>query len=226
MSCFWDFFAGSPGQSPVDFGFLSDIQLAVETFEAAESEIAGGKMTLMTMVSWLKRNKLYRPGRGTPVFVCCKNLLVVLVAILLGACTVQYPGVIPVDSGRQKAEDKVVESLYAQFENWQGVPYQLGGLSKGGIDCSGFVYLTYKNHFGIELPRTTGQQAKTGQPVKGDVFQAGDLVFFKTGILVKHVGIYVENGEFLHASTANGVMLSRLSDPYWSSHYWKTVRIP
>lgn len=124
-----------------------------------------------------------------------------------------------------KKHTDIIEKLNAQLEKWQGVPYQLGGLGKGGIDCSGFVYLTYKDHFGIELPRTTGQQAQSGQPVKVPGLQAGDLVFFKTGILAKHVGIYVENGEFLHASTGKGVMLSNLSDPYWSSHYWKTVRI-
>ena len=63
------------------------------------------------------------------------------------------------------------------------------------------------------------------QVVNLNGLQAGDLVFFKTGILGKHVGIYVQGGEFLHASTTKGVMVSNLSDPYWSSHYWKTVRI-
>jgi len=165
-------------------------------------------------------------SRGKSVLIYRYNVLVVLVVLLLGACTSQYAGMGAVDSRLQKEKTQMVERLYAQLEKWQGVPYQMGGLSKGGIDCSGFVYMTYKDHFGIELPRTTGQQAKSGQPVNEKVLQAGDLVFFKTGILAKHVGIYVENGEFLHASTAKGVMLSRLSDPYWSSHYWKTVRIP
>lgn len=158
--------------------------------------------------------------------ICRDSLLVILVAVLLGACSSQYVGLKVIDPRLQKEKTQVVERLYTQLEKWQGAPYQMGGLSKGGIDCSGFVYLTYKDHFGIELPRTTGQQAKSGQPVDVTVLQAGDLVFFKTGILVKHVGIYVENGEFLHASTGKGVMLSKLSDPYWSSHYWKTVRIP
>jgi cell wall-associated NlpC family hydrolase len=112
------------------------------------------------------------------------------------------------------------------LKSGKGCLNRLGGLSKSGIDCSGFAYLTYKDCFGIELPRTTGQQAKSGQAVNINGLQAGALVFFKTGILGRHMGIYVECGVFLHASTTQGVMLSNLSDPYWSSHYWKTVRIP
>ncbi len=165
-------------------------------------------------------------SRGKSVLICRYSLFVVFVAMLLGGCSSQHAGIKVVDSWGQKEKTQVVESLYAQLEKWQGVPYRLGGLSKNGIDCSGFVYLTYKDHFGIELPRTTGQQAKSGRPVDATVLQAGDLVFFKTGILAKHVGIYVENGKFLHVSTSKGVMLSKLSDPYWSSHYWKTVRVP
>lgn len=181
---------------------------------------------LINVILWCRVINYKWPGRGKSVFSYRYTALAALLAILLGACTSQYAGIRVVDPGLQKEKTQMVERLYAQLEKWQGVPYQLGGLSKGGIDCSGFVYLTYKDHFGIELPRTTGQQAQAGQPVNEKVVQAGDLVFFKTGLLAKHVGIYVENGEFLHASTAKGVMLSRLSDPYWSSHYWKTVRIP
>ena len=154
------------------------------------------------------------------------SLFLLLVAVSLGGCSSQYVGTIGAYSPVPKEKTQVVESLYTQLEKWQGVTYRLGGLSKNGVDCSGFVYLTFKNHFGIELPRTTEQLAKSGQPVDETGLQAGDLVFFKTGILAKHVGIYVENGKFLHASTGQGVMLSKLSDPYWSSHYWKTVRVP
>ncbi|MBU0943175.1 MAG: C40 family peptidase [Proteobacteria bacterium] len=157
--------------------------------------------------------------------MCRYSLLVLLVALLLGGCSSHYAGMKIVDSLGQKDRAQVIEGLYAQLEKWHRVPYRLGGLSKRGIDCSGLVYLTYKNRFGIELPRSAGEQAKSGQVVNLNGLQAGDLVFFKTGILGKHVGIYVQGGEFLHASTTKGVMVSNLSDPYWSSHYWKTVRI-
>lgn len=115
--------------------------------------------------------------------------------------------------------------LYDQFQEWQGVRYQLGGLSKRGIDCSGFVYLTYKNRFNVRLPRTTKLQSKLGKEVSQRNLKTGDLVFFKTGMATRHVGIYLENNKFLHASLSQGVTISHLDNTYWKSNYWKSVRI-
>ncbi len=94
-----------------------------------------------------------------------------------------------------------------------------------GLDCSGFVYLTYQSRFGMTLPRTTQRQAKFGRKISPRRLQPGDLVFFKTGWFDRHVGIYVEDRRFLHVSTKNGVQLSSLEDPYWRKRYWKAVRI-
>jgi len=132
-------------------------------------------------------------------------------------------------SGKQAAlesGESVKSILYTQLRNWQGVQYQAGGLSRSGIDCSGFVYLTYRHHFDMELPRTTRDQSKSGQKISRKQLQPGDLVFFKTGWFDRHVGIYIENRQFVHASAKRGIMLSRLDDPYWSKKYWKSVRIP
>ena len=115
--------------------------------------------------------------------------------------------------------------LYRQLEEWRNVPYRAGGLSKRGVDCSGFVYLTYLSKFGIEIPRTTRLQAAAGRYVGRNNLQAGDIVFFRTGIKSRHVGIYIENHKFIHASKSSGVMLSRLDNAYWSKKYWKAVRI-
>jgi cell wall-associated NlpC family hydrolase len=120
---------------------------------------------------------------------------------------------------------KILDLLYQQVEAWEGTPYRLGGLSKEGIDCSGFVYMTYLTRFNIALPRSTHQQSQVGDYVLKKGLRAGDLVFFRIGYSTRHVGIYLENGLFAHASKSKGVMLSRLQDDYWSKRYWKTIRI-
>ncbi|NOS35170.1 MAG: glycoside hydrolase [Deltaproteobacteria bacterium] len=117
------------------------------------------------------------------------------------------------------------KKLYSQYEEWKGVRYRLGGLNKKGIDCSGFVYMTFKSKFGVKLPRTTELQSKLGDPVKRSKLKTGDLIFFKTSPRVRHVGIYLEKGKFLHASKKRGVMISRLSNVYWKSRYWKAKRV-
>jgi cell wall-associated NlpC family hydrolase len=120
---------------------------------------------------------------------------------------------------------KILDVLYQQVEAWEGVPYRLGGLSKEGIDCSGFVYMTYLTRFNIRLPRSTYQQSQTGDYVFQRDLRAGDLVFFRIGYSTRHVGIYLENDLFAHASKSSGVMISHLQDTYWSKRYWKAVRI-
>ncbi len=119
----------------------------------------------------------------------------------------------------------VHNALLQQLHEWRGVPYREGGLSKRGVDCSGFVYLTYGSRFGIRLPRTTRAQAAVGRPVSQRELRPGDLVFFHTKWKTNHVGIYLGNGQFIHASTSRGVMASDLSNPYWRKAYWKAVRV-
>lgn len=125
----------------------------------------------------------------------------------------------------RKINGSIERKLYKQYRQWKATPYQYGGLSRDGIDCSGFVYITYKTRFGVKLPRSTSLQAKIGRPIYKHHLKAGDLVFFKTGRSVKHVGIYIEDGKFVHASKSRGVVISRLSNPYWKKHYWKSVSL-
>lgn len=119
---------------------------------------------------------------------------------------------------------KVKILLGQEYKHWRGVPYRMGGLSKSGIDCSGFVYLTYRQKFGIDIPRSTETQSEIGHPVRKRQLRIGDLVFFKTGLFTRHVGIYYGRGRFLHASD-HGVMLSNLHNPYWESTYWQSRRV-
>lgn len=115
--------------------------------------------------------------------------------------------------------------LQKYFSNWQGTPYKFGGLSKRGVDCSGFIYLTYRDVFGRKIPRTTELQAGIGKTVSRKNLRIGDLVFFKTGLRQRHTGVYIGQGKFIHASSSKGVTTSRLKTPYWSKHYWKSIRV-
>ncbi|MFQ5328604.1 MAG: NlpC/P60 family protein [Thermodesulfobacteriota bacterium] len=119
----------------------------------------------------------------------------------------------------------LTKKLYAHYEEWKGVRYRFGGLNKKGIDCSGFVYITFKSTLGVQLPRTTELQSKLGEAVKRSELKSGDLIFFKTSPRVRHVGIYLEKGTFLHASKKRGVMISRLNNVYWKPRYWKARRV-
>ena len=115
--------------------------------------------------------------------------------------------------------------LYTQYHKWQGVRYRLGGSSKRGIDCSAFVQVTFKTKLGVNLPRTTSLQSRMGKEVRKNELKAGDLVFFRTGSNSRHVGIYLENNMFLHASQSRGVTISKLDNIYWKANYWKSIRI-
>ncbi|NOQ37030.1 MAG: hypothetical protein GQ569_14255 [Methylococcaceae bacterium] len=118
-----------------------------------------------------------------------------------------------------------IASLNKSFEEWESVKYKWGGLSKKGVDCSGFVYLTFLEQFGVKLPRNTALQVKLGETIPKDKLKTGDLVFFKTGRRVRHVGIYLNNNKFIHASSSRGVTTSSLKSKYWSRKYWKAQRL-
>ncbi|WP_289465655.1 NlpC/P60 family protein, partial [Klebsiella pneumoniae] len=90
----------------------------------------------------------------------------------------------------------------------------LGGSTKKGIDCSAFVQRTFREQFGLELPRSTSEQQDTGKSVSRSKLRTGDLVLFRAGSTGRHVGIYIGNNQFVHASTSSGVMISNMNEPY------------
>ena len=117
------------------------------------------------------------------------------------------------------------ESLDNFYKEWKGVRYKYGGNSKRGIDCSAFIQKAYKQTLNIKIPRTTLLQSKVGKKIDKSQLQYGDLVFFKTGKNSRHVGIYTEDGKFMHASSSKGVTISKLENIYFNKHYWKSTRI-
>ena len=123
-------------------------------------------------------------------------------------------------------ETSKADAIISTAKKYIGVPYVWGGTSPSGFDCSGLVQYVFRQH-GIQLNRTTKTQYQHGSYVAKSNLQPGDLVFFQntytTGI--SHVGIYIGSGDFIHASSSKGVMISSLSNSYWSSHYYGARRV-
>lgn len=128
--------------------------------------------------------------------------------------------------------DTTVESLPDQFllqqvDEWIGVRYRSGGNSKKGIDCSGFTSTIFANYCGVQLPRTSKQQFEICEKIDPDQLRAGDLLFFNTrGRGVSHVGIYLGNNKFIHASVSGGVMVSDRFEPYYYKRFLGAGRLP
>lgn len=116
----------------------------------------------------------------------------------------------------------VVSAAYG----WIGTRYRWGGQSRGGTDCSGFVGSVYRSK-GVSLPRTAAEMSKRGQAVSKSSLTKGDLVFFKTrGNRVSHVGMYVGDGKFIHASSGKGhVTVSSLNEGYYQRRYAGAKRV-
>ena len=128
-------------------------------------------------------------------------------------------------SGAASKSGTVETRIRAQYARWRGTPYLLGGTTARGIDCSAFVQHVYADAFGIDIPRSTADQVREGRRVQPAQLRAGDLVFFRPPGASRHVGIYLGNGTFTHASTSQGVTLSSMDEAYWQSAYWTSRRL-
>ena len=119
--------------------------------------------------------------------------------------------------------------LYQEASAWLGVPYRYGGNTKKGVDCSGLVCNIYKNVYHLSLERTViGMYKKNCRKISRNKLKPGDLVFFNTATKrksISHVGIYLKKNTFIHATTASGVRLSELNEPYYKKRRIKGGRV-
>lgn len=110
--------------------------------------------------------------------------------------------------------------LYAAIDRWMGVPHRLGGMNRLGVDCSGFVFLIYREVYGKDLPRVSRDMASIIKRKHEKQLKEGDLLFFSFGRnKIDHVGIYLQNGKFVHVSTKSGVIISNLKDPWYYKYF-------
>ena len=126
----------------------------------------------------------------------------------------------------QPADSSIASAIINTAKSYLNVPYVWGGTSVQGFDCSGFIQYVYGKH-GVSLPRVTSDQYNAGTAISKSSLKPGDLVFFETykpG--ASHVGIYLGNNQFIHASSGAGkVIISNLTSTYYTEHYIGSRRV-
>jgi lipoprotein Spr len=125
--------------------------------------------------------------------------------------------------GKESISNK---KLYAFIDEWYGVKYSYGGKSKKGVDCSGFASILYREVFGADIAGPSASLYDQFEKIPKEELKEGDLVFFKIETKeISHVGIYLQNNKFVHATTKAGVMIDDLNNEYYKKYFGGSVRI-
>lgn len=124
-------------------------------------------------------------------------------------------------------EDKIENvKLYSFIDEWYGVPYKYGGKNKSGIDCSNFTSTLYSNIYNKSLTGSSSSIFEQCKTISKNNLEEGDLVFFKIdGDKISHIGVYLQNNKFVHATTKKGVMIDDLDQAYYKKYFYKAGRI-
>jgi murein DD-endopeptidase / murein LD-carboxypeptidase len=116
--------------------------------------------------------------------------------------------------------------LYFEVFDWLGTPYVYGGKSKRGIDCSAFVAQVYKRIYGKALSGAVSDIFNKCLEVDESQLNEGDFVIFNIGgRYLSHIGVYLQNRRFAHATVHGGVMVNSLDEPYYKRYYYKSARL-
>ncbi len=115
-------------------------------------------------------------------------------------------------------------SLFSFIDEWMGTRYRMGGTNKWGVDCSALMQNLFTEVYKTSLPRTAREQYSFAQKISRTELKEGDLVFFNTTGGISHVGIYLQNNKFMHASSS-GVTISDLYDDYWMKRFMGVGRV-
>ncbi len=161
------------------------------------------------------------------------NILIISTFILfMTACGISREATQPsggttvsTSSSNIESERVVLSQLRSAYDEWGGAPYLLGGSSKTGVDCSAFTRSVMRDYFDKDIPRHTRDQLQAGEPVRRNAIRPGDLIFFRTNRGVLHVGIAMEDGDFVHASLSSGVMISNVGERYWAERFLGVRRV-
>ncbi|WP_170233216.1 C40 family peptidase [Sporomusa termitida] len=127
---------------------------------------------------------------------------------------------------RAKTDRRTGQQIASFAQRYLGVPYAWGGAGEGGFDCSGFIYYVYRQ-YNVALPRVADEQYNIGRNIRLADIEPGDLVFYSTYAPgPSHVGIYVGNGYFIHASSGAGqVTLTAMAKPYYQARFLGAHRV-
>lgn len=179
-----------------------------------------------------------------PILIAC-----ILSSLLLSGCKTKNRAVletpdtyplpvevyIPEDKNYKKetkgdmVHPEVADAIVKEARRWIGTKYKYGGDSRKGTDCSGMVWAIYQKVADIKLPRNSVKMFEYCTPLSRPQLSPGDLVFFNTagnGTRVGHVGIYIGDNSFIHASTSKGVRISTFDEPYYAKTYNRGGRVP
>jgi murein DD-endopeptidase / murein LD-carboxypeptidase len=163
--------------------------------------------------------------------------------LFLSACTHRKKSHLPSKASATNAKDAALAQKYATklnvdaaaikniklytfIEDWYAVPYKYGGKSKAGIDCSGFVIRLYNEVYQNEICCSSQTLYNQVNTIDSDQLREGDLVFFKiSSDKITHIGLYLMNQKFVHASSSKGVIISDLQEAYYKKYFYKAGRI-
>lgn len=172
---------------------------------------SGGRLLAATLTAALLAGCGPRPAFRAPVYPDPVSP----VGPMAGPAPARGPGPLTELQDSPDPEAWRARMLEDAASNWLGTPYRHGGTDGRGVDCSALVQ-SVMDELGVELPRTTWAQRREGRSIERDEARAGDLVFFRIGSRVSHVGVMLGPDRFLHASLSRGVIVTELEEPYFA----------
>ena len=176
--------------------FLDQIDVPVESTKSKKDD--GAITPVAKKESQVTRERTYRKNDAEDL-----SVLQVRYAVLL----------------KTPAEEVRNTKIFEFIDDWYGTPYRLGGTTKKGVDCSAFSQFLFAAVYGFSIPRTAREQYNLTNRISRTELKEGDLIFFNTRGSISHVGVYLQNNKFVHASTSGGVMISDIFDEYWARKF-------
>lgn len=195
---------GSATSAKTDVKFLDDITVQV----SADQNNASNPKAVFPETLFTEKKVLPQNAVSTTSSIENANSLQLKYALLLDV----------------EVEQILNLNLFKVIDEWMGTRYRLGGSDKTGIDCSALMQILFTSLYGITLPRTAREQYDFSRKISRAELKEGDLIFFNTIGGVSHVGMYLQNNKFIHASTG-GVTISDLYEDYWVRHFVGVGRV-
>ncbi|MGP1910009.1 cell wall-binding repeat-containing protein [Metabacillus sp. JX24] len=204
------------------YGTSAKVASKFASFSASHALVVSGQNYADALTG-----SVYAAQKNIPMLLTKSSSLPTAIGNLIDTKNI---GTVTVIGGTAAVSNSVLASIYFPVDklietakSLQGVPYKYGGTTTAGFDCSGYTEYVFNKH-GIDLPRTTKDQWNTGTVVA--VPQKGDLVFFETvSAGPSHVGIFIGNNEFIHASSSKGVSITTMENVYFKPRYLGTKKV-